>query len=266
MDGDVYRPPAARLHRSTSPLAGSGEANAASKQAEPGALRRLRGASSARSTVASMRSPSTRLSVSVTGTTGMAAPCRRCGRDDGRDEFGAARAAAPRRGRGRRGRRPDPGPRASSAANPARPSPAAAPRPSTTAPRRPREPGAVLELATPSGDDDDDRATSGAAARPRSVHASNGRPPIRPGACRRRPSAPRPGRHDDRVGAARRAIGTRSIEPRLGEDHPPGDGLEHPGDGHVEVLVDVPGAALDDDHRAVIEEADALARPPCPPG
>ena len=58
----------------------------------------------------------------------------------------------------------------------------------------------------------------------------------------------------------------RSIEPRLGEDHPARHGLEDPRDGHVDILVDVPGAALDDDHRPVIEEADALARPPCPPG
>ena len=77
-----------------------------------------------------------------------------------------------------------------------------------------------------------------------------------------------PGGDDDRRRRARPAIGATagSIEARLGEDHPAGDGLEDAGHRHVEVLVDVADAALDDDHRAVVEEPDALARPPCPPG
>ena len=57
------------------------------------------------------------------------------------------------------------------------------------------------------------------------------------------------------------AIGAplESIESRLGEDHPAGHRLEDPRDGHVDVLVDVARPALDHDHRAVIEEPDALA-------
>ena len=50
-----------------------------------------------------------------------------------------------------------------------------------------------------------------------------------------------------------------SIEARLGEDHPSGDRLQDPGDRDVDVPVDVSRAALDHDHRAVVEEADALA-------
>src|SRR3954454_24602350 len=52
---------------------------------------------------------------------------------------------------------------------------------------------------------------------------------------------------------------TRSIEPRLGENHPARGRLQDTGDRDVEAAVDVPGATLDHDHRAVVEEADALA-------
>ena len=95
-------------------------------------------------------------------------------------------------------------------------------------------------------------------------HASSGRPADLVGelvdaahpsrrARRRRRSRRRPGSMPA-IGAA-----AASIEPRLGEDHPAGDGLEDPRHRHVEVLVDVPDPALDDDHRPVVEEADALA-------
>ena len=43
------------------------------------------------------------------------------------------------------------------------------------------------------------------------------------------------------------------------EDHPPGDRLEHPRHVHVDLPVEEPVATLDHDHRAVVEEGDALA-------
>src|SRR5437870_1702672 len=45
---------------------------------------------------------------------------------------------------------------------------------------------------------------------------------------------------------------------RLSEDHPPADRLENTHHGHRELGADVPRAILDDDHRAVLEVADAL--------
>ena len=50
----------------------------------------------------------------------------------------------------------------------------------------------------------------------------------------------------------------RSGRPQC-EDHPAGDGLEDARDRHVELALEVAAAALDDDHRAVVEERDALA-------
>src|SRR5207248_7626302 len=46
----------------------------------------------------------------------------------------------------------------------------------------------------------------------------------------------------------------------LGEDHPPADGLEDPHHGDGDLVADRPGAVLDDDHRPVLEVADALTR------
>jgi hypothetical protein len=44
------------------------------------------------------------------------------------------------------------------------------------------------------------------------------------------------------------------------EDHTAGAGLQDAGDKGADVFADVLAAALDDDHRAVLEVADALAR------
>src|SRR5262249_52679922 len=46
----------------------------------------------------------------------------------------------------------------------------------------------------------------------------------------------------------------------VGEDHATRDGLEHAGDGDLNGLAYVGFATLDDDHRAVVEVADALAQ------
>src|SRR5215211_4243527 len=46
---------------------------------------------------------------------------------------------------------------------------------------------------------------------------------------------------------------------RSGEDHAPGSGLEHASYGHTCLGADERLAAIDDDHRAVFEEADALS-------
>ena len=102
-------------------------------------------------------------------------------------------------------------------------------------------------------------------ARPASRQAAAGRRSPS-AACRCRPSGSTGRRRRRSTSAPPRGRALRSIEPRLGEDHPPGDRLEDAGDRHVQISVDVAGAALDDDHRPVVEEADALARPPCPPG
>ncbi len=44
------------------------------------------------------------------------------------------------------------------------------------------------------------------------------------------------------------------------KDHPAGAGLQHAGHGDADLLVDVVAAPFDDDHRAVVEIADSLAR------
>ena len=189
------------------------------------------------------RSPSTRLSVSVTGRTGIAAPCS-----------AAALRRPPRRvparpaGRAPSWTRTTRSPPASGASARARRTPAAATdswrrsppgderrRPVGGQPRgRPR----ARDAAPPSRR----RRSARRPARPAiaaSVQARSGRPPswaseLVAAAHPRRAA----GGHDDRVGRA--AVGTgRSIESRLGEDHAAGDGLEHAGDGDVEVLVDV---------------------------
>src|SRR5207342_194677 len=62
------------------------------------------------------------------------------------------------------------------------------------------------------------------------------------------------------VAGASTATCPSSVETGLGEDHPARHRLEDAGHRDVEVLVDVTNAALDHDHRAVVEEAHTLAR------
>ena len=52
------------------------------------------------------------------------------------------------------------------------------------------------------------------------------------------------------------AVGVRVAQPA--EDHPPGAGLQGVGHGELDLLVQVRPALFDDDHRAVVEVADAL--------
>ena len=91
------------------------------------------------------------------------------------------------------------------------------------------------------------RPTTGAAATAASVQASSGRPAtsartlstpaIRleaPAATTMASALPAGG------GSSARLTSGSSIEPRLGEDHPPGDRLQDPGDGDIDVLVEVP--------------------------
>ena len=232
----------------------------------PDALRRLGGAERRRGRRSRRRPPpSTRLRVSATGRTGIAAPWARRRVDDGPDHRRGRRAAARRRGRGRPGQRRRP-PASSLERRDAgrdRFLPAIAARDdrddrARRASRPPRTSATRSGAATTTI-----RSTSGTAARPSSVQARSGRP-----ATDRRQSLSTPpirreraGGHDDRVGAGgpRGVRTSRSVEARLGEDHPPGDGLEDARDRDVDVAVDEPRAALDDDHRAVVEEADALA-------
>ena len=65
--------------------------------------------------------------------------------------------------------------------------------------------------------------------------------------------------HDVRPQAAGALRGHPLVHARLGEDHPPGHGLQDARHREVDILVDQPGAALDHDHRAVVQEADALS-------
>ena len=60
--------------------------------------------------------------------------------------------------------------------------------------------------------------------------------------------------------AAGRIVGLGDRAFVAAEDHAAGAGLQHAGDRGGDVLVDVVAAAFDDDHRAVFEVADALAR------
>ena len=146
---------------------------------------------------------------------------------------------------------------------------------------RRRQPRRGRQLGDPCrrGDHDDPIARS---ATPRSRRASTraaaGHRPA-PAACRCRPCAStrRRPRRSRRHGPGRAASRTMRrcagrpprprhasvatiVEARLREDHPPGHGLEHPGDRDVELPVDEPRPALDDDHRPVVEEPDPLAR------
>ena len=112
------------------------------EQPEPGALGRLRGGQPWRSTVAATRPPATRLSVSATGTTGIAAPCVGGRLATRRDELArtqrprpvvdedTTRSSGPARAPRARERRP-------------RPTPAVAAPPATTAATDCRQPGGV---------------------------------------------------------------------------------------------------------------------------
>ena len=137
--------------------------------------------SSERSTVAPTRSPSTRLIVSATGTTGIAAPCRSAACDDAHRRARPRPAVGRRRGPARRarlriGRRPAPAPRS----RPAR-SPAAVHRRPTNVDRPARAATTRRSSARRAigGRHDDDRRRPRAPPRaPSSVCASSGRPAI----------------------------------------------------------------------------------------
>ena len=206
----------------------------------------------------------TRLTVSATDTTGIAAPCARTARTtavDQRPAMTSGRAPSWTR-TARSGRR---GPTASSAATPAatdswrvrhrrRPATTAGGSQGAAAIARSRAPASVTTTI---------RRSTGRRRHQRGQRSrrSSGRPPTEPAACRA-PVHPRraAGRHDDRVGrstdrrprALSRVRGwAKIIRPatvwrtRVTDD--------------VDVLVDVARTALDDDHRPVIEEPDALS-------
>src|SRR6185437_15486035 len=81
------------------------------------------------------------------------------------------------------------------------------------------------------------------------------RPSPGPNGCR---SLPKPVLVASGCAAASSMLVMRSALSRVGEDHPAGHGLENARDGDVELGVDGLRAALDDDHRPVVEVADPL--------
>ena len=198
------------------------------------------------------------------------------------DRDGRAVARRSRRRRPRRARGMTSGPRAvvdeddpvasrigqarSSASNPARDRVLApARRRRRTSRRSPAgSHGAVLELApTVRRRHDHDRRRPPARPRARrACQASSGRRRSARGACRCRPSAPR---HRPPRRSRRRRTLHAGHRPRAAQSSRGWAKIIRPAtvwrtrvDGDVEVLVDMPRAALDHDHRAVIEEADAL--------
>ena len=206
----------------------------------------------------STTSPSTRLSVSLTGSTGIAAPCS-----------AAARATASTRRSTTSGRAP-------SWTSGARAEPALAapslPRARGCRPRRtpgdarhpapPRRPSRAARRAAGSAAcsavrTSAIRSTRGDAAIAARDQARTGRP------ARSAASLSRPPIRSDLPAATTTASATmpstRSALSGMGEDHAAGDRLEHARHGHVDLGVDRLGAALDDDHRPVVEVADALA-------
>ena len=189
---------------------------------------------------------------------------RRRGLGDRARRAPATRAAAPRRARARRVRRAERSERASSCARRRPPpTPGAARRPATTADDARRQPGRGANRLDPLGRDHDHDPFD-AAAPPQGPRASRraaaGRRPARR-ACRCRPSAAtrcQPGGHDHRP----RAPPVRApAQSRRGwaKIIRPATVWRTRVTLHVDLPVDEPGAALDHDHRPVVEEADALA-------
>ena len=136
--------------------------------------------------------------------------------------------------------------------------------PPATTPRRPGSHDARRISATALGRDARRRSARrrAAAASASSVHASNGRPPIGGAACRRPPSASTAPGGTTTTSAPSPVAGSGAVaQSRRGwaKIIRPATVWRTRVTFTSTSLVDEPGAALDDDHRPVIEEADALA-------